>query len=280
MNLEVVESSVIGKAEAPDTCEDVVCVTPTFVAIFDGATSKSGARYNGLTGGRFAALALADALWSLPADGTARDAIDVLTHNLASAVGASVMSGAGADLPSSTALILSCRRREVWVVGDGWVRIGRTARRFSSELDGVASAFRAAVIEALLRGGSTVEELRHRDVGRGAILPLLKRQYLFRNQPSSARYAFGAIDGTAVPVSQLHVLPVPRATREITLASDGYPRLGRTLAESERHLAKMLSRDPLMFRDAPQTKGLQHNAGSFDDRAFVRVHLRAEAAAT
>ncbi|MCF0159313.1 MAG: hypothetical protein HUJ99_00845, partial [Bacteroidaceae bacterium] len=53
--MEVIEQSVIGKC-SETICEDGIVVTPDFVAVIDGSTSKSrsGATKTGKTGGQLA----------------------------------------------------------------------------------------------------------------------------------------------------------------------------------------------------------------------------------
>ena len=58
--------------------------------------------------------------------------------------------------------------------------------------------------------------------------------------------------------------------QDIILASDGYPFLKPTLAESENALAAQLDSDPLCIRSFKATKGLASGNKSFDDRSYVR----------
>ena len=57
---------------------------------------------------------------------------------------------------------------------------------------------------------------------------------------------------------------------EIVLASDGYPELFATLAQSEAHLQTVNAKDPLCFRENKGTKGIAPQNDSFDDRAYIR----------
>lgn len=59
---------------------------------------------------------------------------------------------------------------------------------------------------------------------------------------------------------------IPENTKRIILATDGYPLLKPSLEESEEHLANLLKRDPLLFREFKPTKGLIKGHASFDDR--------------
>jgi len=66
---------------------------------------------------------------------------------------------------------------------------------------------------------------------------------------------------------------IPDKTKELTLASDGYPKLLDNLAEAENNLKRILISDPLCITEHIATKGLQTGQVSFDDRAYVRIEL-------
>ena len=49
--MRVVEAFTDSRTGDPATNEDIVVATDAYLAIFDGATDKSGCRYEGLRGG-------------------------------------------------------------------------------------------------------------------------------------------------------------------------------------------------------------------------------------
>ena len=55
----------------------------------------------------------------------------------------------------------------------------------------------------------------------------------------------------------------------MVLASDGYPCLCDTLAESERLLSDLLHSDPLCIGTHCATKGWMEGSFSFDDRSYI-----------
>ena len=67
----------------------------------------------------------------------------------------------------------------------------------------------------------------------------------------------------------MSVYPVPPQT-QVVLASDGYPVLKDTLAESEKSLDELLQKDPQCLWENRGTKGLVKGNQSFDDRTYVR----------
>ena len=115
-------------------------------------------------------------------------------------------------------------------------------------------------------GGSEDDFARH-DPGRACILPLLRRQFLLANQDRP--YGYDVLDGFAIHSHHVSVYPVPPQT-QVVLASDGYPVLKDTLAESEKSLDELLQKDPQCLRENRGTKGLVKGNQSFDDRTYVR----------
>ena len=57
------------------------------------------------------------------------------------------------------------------------------------------------------------------------------------------------------------------------LATDGYPFLCPTLAESEARLQQQRENDPLNIGDFKATKGFMKGNNSFDDRTYIRFQV-------
>ena len=60
---------------------------------------------------------------------------------------------------------------------------------------------------------------------------------------------------------------------DIVLASDGYPSLCSTLAQSEQRLKEQRLSDPLNIRSFKATKAFASGFNSFDDRAYIRFKV-------
>jgi hypothetical protein len=73
--MEVLEQFVEAKSGRPAKCEDFVVVGDHFLAVIDGATDKTGAKFRGVSGGRFAAEVIGAAIPNLEPAITGRDAI-------------------------------------------------------------------------------------------------------------------------------------------------------------------------------------------------------------
>ena len=83
---------------------------------------------------------------------------------------------------------------------------------------------------------------------------------------------YTVIDGTPIYMNGIKTIDVSHA-REIVLATDGYPFLKPTLAESEAALRELLRQDPMLVTLYQATKGFMQGNCSFDDRAYLRVKI-------
>ena len=274
--MRLIEQSVIPKRGDPDLCEDGIVLTDAYAAVVDGATDKSGRRYDGLTGGRLAMLVLCDAVAALPADATMPEAVAALSKALSAALAGRLPEDPPVERPSAAVTVYSAARRELWQVGDvGFWFPGCTARPAAKHVDSINIAMRTAVLRAELLLGRSVAELAADDVGRAASLPLLRRQGVFANNEAAGALAFAAIDGRPVPPALVRVVPVPAGVPELVLASDGYPEIRPTLAATEAHLRALLDIDPLCIGPLAATKGLEPGASGYDDRSYLRIALAA-----
>ncbi|MBE3559895.1 MAG: hypothetical protein IMW89_11810 [Ktedonobacteraceae bacterium] len=226
---------------------------------------------------RIAAETIADAFERMPADVTARQAVDLLTAAISDLyrqheVGESVQADP-VQRAIAVFVAISLSRREIWLVGDCQSLVNGELFTCLKEVDSIIANARSLFLEAEIAQGRTIAELREHDSGREFILPLIRRQMVFQNRPDRGQYWYAAIGGFAVPDEGIVVHPLPPDTTTIVLASDGYPVLRGTLAESERELEQVLREDPLLFRRYRSVKGLVRDSVSFDDRAYVRLRV-------
>lgn len=270
--MKLIEQFICGKKDDPALCEDMIVITPDFVAVIDGATSKSCPEMAGKSGGRFAAETVAQALEKLPADMHGKEAMRQLSGILLAATKAHMPVTNKVEKPSCSLAIYSRIRREVWRVGDIGILLDGIAYMAVKEIDDVTSRARALMIETLLAQGKTVEALRENDAGRDFIFPLLQQQHLFANRADDCVFGYGVMNGDDIPEKYIDILPVDDAG-DIVMASDGYPVLQTTHAETEKALQDILRDDPLLYKDYPSTKGLQKDQVSFDDRSYLRFTI-------
>jgi hypothetical protein len=244
---------------------DRLVVTDHWAAIFDGVTPKS----DDMEAATAATGRLVDALVAevvaAPPDLDPYDLVARLSE-----------TAAGLDLehaPAAAGAVFSVGARRAVVIGDTWVSVDGEATFVGHAYEHLMTGVRRALTEAALAGGAEVEHLRRDDPGRQAVVDLIARESILRNVDAEGEFFYAAIDGRPVPHRLLTEVEVPSGTHEICLASDGYPDLGRTLAECEELLTLELAADPLRIGVRGGTKSVAPGAASFDDRTFVRIEL-------
>lgn len=271
------EQFIQSKTGKLSDCEDTLHTSEPYVAVIDGATSKSERRWEGETGGRRAAAIISKAFNDIPPDCTARQAADLMTElihkcytrfNLLE----TVRKDPDQRIIASCAAV-SLTRQEVWLIGDCHLLLGNRYISHPKKIDHILSEVRALVLELELQKGMTVKQLQKKDKGREFIMPLLKEHTLLQNNPTASTHWFPALDGFTIPDAGIVTLPIPQDVQTIVLATDGYPVVKDNLKESEHILQKILTEDPLVFRSYKTTKGMVHGNVSFDDRAYIKVRL-------
>ena len=81
---------------------------------------------------------------------------------------------------------------------------------------------------------------------------------------------YAVIDGFPIPQQLVPVITLNFQTWDIVLASDGYPFLAPTLAETEALLEEQRKNDPLNIGTFKATKAFVEGNNSFDDRSYIR----------
>ena len=81
---------------------------------------------------------------------------------------------------------------------------------------------------------------------------------------------YAVIDGFPIPQQFVPVITLDFQPWEIVLASDGYPFLAPTLAETEALLEAQRQNDPLNIGKFKATKAFVEGNNSFDDRSYIR----------
>lgn len=268
-----------------DACEDDLVVTPHFACVVDGATSPTGRRWttDQLTGGQWAARILCRAVkHDLTPEMTCREIVSTLTSSLYRSYekepGAlDTMKECPEERATASFVLYSKYLGKLIFVGDCQAAFldgnGKMTSHISPEkhCDTIISQARAMFWQAELLGRKRIPK---GDPGRDLIHPLLLRQRRFQNNMhASPLYRYWAMDGFFIEEEGIQVHNVPESTREIILASDGYPKLCTTLKETEAHLHELIRKDPRMISDFLSAKGVREGAESFDDRTYLRIRI-------
>jgi hypothetical protein len=269
----VIERFVQGKHPDKSLCEDVIAITHTHAAIFDGAGGM-GQGPQGTSGARFAATTLASAIGELPADATFVEAAGQLSAALDERVLESIGDLEPRRRPFAVGVIYSAPRREIWRVGDPHFAIDGSASLGSLGIGAAPAGFRALYLRLLLLAGdATVSSLVEDDPTRELMTPILERIPILRNSVGSTGWEFGAFDGGMIPARFLEVVHVPAKASEVVLTSDGYPVPSPSLEQAEGTIAALLERDPLCIDSFRAEKGLRSGMLSVDDRAYIRLAI-------
>ncbi len=265
--VEIIEHFTCGKKAVFSKNEDLLLITNDFIAVVDGVSAKNGRLFEGVTGGRKAADKICETIVLLDKNATAKGAVEKITKAVAELYEENEPKGAAA----AGTIIFSKERNEIWSVGDCQCLINGELFSHEKEIDKINSDVRALILEIAKKDGKTEEELLKNDVGREFIMPILENQHVFANK--TGRFSYGVFNGTPVPDEHIVVHKVKKGD-EIVLASDGYPYLKETLAESERLLKEELKNNPLCDGEYRSTKGKAEDNISFDDRTYIRFRVK------
>ena len=165
----------------------------------------------------------------------------------------------------ASAVVYSRLRHEVWLVGDCHCLIGGQYYDNPKPYEQPLAEMRAQKVRELLAEGVSKEALlQPKDPARDVMIPSMLE--LMHNQ----NVTYAVIDGFPIPEKLVPVITLDFQPWEIVLASDGYPRLAPTLAETEALLDEQRQKDPLNIGDFKATKAFVEGNNSFDDRSYIR----------
>lgn len=277
--MKVIESKIEGK-KSPESCEDGLVVTADFIAVIDGSTSKTPHHLSpDMKNGRYAMVLISEYIQhELKPESTVEDFCEGVTSYIYNKVYRQQgieeqMQAHPEERLTASAILYSKAKNEVWMVGDCQAIIDGKLYENNKPFEDIVARRRVE----LIRQGFTPQEARK------TIEPLLIQAML-----EGQNKTYTVIDGfpiyqRGVKVVSLNApqknvetdvadsLPLP--TKEIVLASDGYPFLKPTLAESEEALAHLLAYDPQCTHEFIATKGIVVGNKSFDDRTYIRFQI-------
>lgn len=261
---EIYTESKTGRQE---NNEDAIYYDKRFVAVIDGATSKTKAVSDGKTGGQLCVQQITNTIHNLNENVTGEAAVFQIYLDLKEMEKLRGLERKGIHCCAS-AVIFSCARKEIWAIGDCQYMIDGQHYTNSKPVDRIMSEARVVAVHMLLQKGITEEQLLQHDYSREMIFPLLQEQKYLEN--SNTPYGYQVFNCHTQP--EFIIRKVPDRCK-IVLASDGYPFLRETLAESEKELSELLREDPLCYKRYYSTKGMQMGNISFDDRSYIRFSL-------
>lgn len=267
--MTIIESLSRGKNPTVPS-EDAIVATDDYVAVIDGSTSKSLRRLRSdMTNGRLASTTIATFIEQMPSNlDCAQFCLEVTRHisqfYTTLGIDRQTLLTHAENRMTASAIIYSVSRKEIWMVGDCQCLVNGVPYTNEKPTEKANALRRSALLhQALEEGHTTIDCLRHDDIGRAAILPDIIQSTRRQN------IDFAVIDGYPIAMDYVRVLFVPVA-EEIVLASDGYPKLFNDLASTEAYLEQVIREDPLFISLHPATKGVMDGNGSNDDRSYIR----------
>lgn len=277
--MKVIESKIEGK-KSPESCEDGLVVTADFIAVIDGSTSKTPHHLSpDMKNGRYAMVLISEYIQhELKPESTVEDFCEGVTSYIYNKVYRQQgieeqMQAHPEERLTASAILYSKAKNEVWMVGDCQAIIDGKLYENNKPFEDIVARRRVE----LIRQGFTPQEARK------TIEPLLIQAML-----EGQNKTYTVIDGFPIYQKGMKVVSLnapqknvetdvadslPLPTKEIVLASDGYPFLKPTLTESEEALAHLLAYDPQCTHEFIATKGIVEGNKSFDDRTYIRFQL-------
>ncbi|MCS4089792.1 hypothetical protein [Rhizobium sp. BK176] len=269
--MQIIESHCHGKGDQ-DANEDVLVVTESFVLVVDGATDKTGHVVEGMKGGRFVAMVVADLHRSgdLPADIDMNGWIEAITRKVDAEL-ERVSWPAEIPRPAASALAYSVKRREMFRVGDCHYRIGETDYMGGMAIDDHHGDIRSAKLKACLADGAEIADLLENDPGRKLILESLANQYRYANA-AEGNFAYPVVNGDPVPASLIEKSVSVPAGSFVVMTSDGFDFPCATLSDTLSAQRRSYDVDPLRIGldgSKASTKGLLAGMTQHDDQTYV-----------
>lgn len=268
--METIEQYIVGK-NPKQGCEDGLVVTPDFIAVIDGSTSKSEYRHSiWRSNGRQAMKIVARYIRRMPANTTSEQFLRGVTAEVRRHYRRSMLARLAEhpeDRLTCSVVVYSRLCREVWMVGDCQCLIGGELYDNPKPYEAELAAMRAEEVRRLLAEGMTQDELLRNDVARRVIIPRMLETMRQQN------VGYSVVDGFHIPRQHVRIITLNFSPWEIVLASDGYPFLCPTLAESERRLSRQRADDPLNIGTFQATKAFHPGNESFDDRTYIRFKV-------
>lgn len=277
--MKVIESKIEGK-KSPESCEDGLVVTADFIAVIDGSTSKTPHHLSpDMKNGRYAMVLISEYIQhELKPESTVEDFCEGVTSYIYNKVYRQQgieeqMQAHPEERLTASAILYSKAKNEVWMVGDCQAIIDGKLYENNKPFEDIVARRRVE----LIRQGFTPQEARK------TIEPMLIQAML-----EGQNKTYTVIDGFPIYQKGMKVVSLnapqknvetdvadslPLPTKEIVLASDGYPFLKPTLTESEEALAHLLAYDPQCTHEFIATKGIVVGNKSFDDRTYIRFQI-------
>lgn len=264
--MTIIEQNIVPK-DPKRKSEDGIVVTPDFIAVIDGSTSKTDKRYSFFrSNGRYAMQLVAHYIRKAPKNISCHHFCIGVTQHIRKHYKRSQLQRLiehPEERLTASAIIFSRLNREIWMIGDCQCMVGGVFYDNPKPYEQELAEMRAAIIN----NSKDKTAFLINDTARQQIIPRMKETMKEQN------VSYAVIDGFHIPEQHVRIITLDFQPWEVILASDGYPFLCPTLEESEQRLMAQHDSDPLNIGTFKATKAFTQGNNSFDDRAYIRFKV-------
>ena len=265
--MNIIEQTIVPKNPAKKS-EDGIVVTPDFIAVIDGSTSKTDRRYSFLhSNGEYAMRLISRYIRRMPKTTTCHQFCVGITEYIRKHYRRSQLQRLlehPEERLTASAIVFSRLNRQLWLIGDCQCLVGNEYYDNPKPYEQELAERRAAIIR---QSPTPWDHYLSNDTARAAVIPRMLETMKQQN------VSYAVIDGFPIPEQHVRIVTLDFQPWQIVMASDGYPFLCPTLAESEAKLSEQKSHDPLTIGAFKATKAFVAGNNSFDDRAYIRFDV-------
>jgi glycerophosphoryl diester phosphodiesterase len=271
--MQIIEQAIVPKHPERKS-EDGIVVTADFVAVIDGSTSKGQLRCHRdfylrrRSNGELAMTIISSYIKKMPKDSSCHQFCLGATRTIHARYKKSMLlhlAEHSEDRLTASCVIFSRLRREIWMIGDCQCLVDGQLFDNPKPYESILAKERADIIKA---SPQPWNHFIDDDTARQAIIPHMLETMRQQNK------TYSVIDGFSVAEKYVRIITLGFQPQELVLASDGYPFLCPTLAESEARLEQQRQKDPLNIGpDFIATKACARGNNSFDDRTYIRFQI-------
>lgn len=262
--MEIIEQNTVPKNPKKKN-EDGIVVTPNFIAVIDGSTSKTERRYSLFrSNGRYAMQIIAGVVKRMDKHTSCHQFCLLATKAIRKHYSKRQLEQLTAhpeERLTASCIVFSRLRREIWMVGDCQCLVQEEYFDNPKPYEQELAEQRASIINS---SPAPHDHFLSNDTARKAIIPRMLETMQQQNK------TYAVIDGFPIPEQHVRIITLDFQSYEIVLASDGYPFLLPTLHDSEQRLAEQRATDPLNIGVFKATKAFVESNNSFDDRSYIR----------
>ena len=291
-SIKIIESYLMSKKGDSSGGEDRLVLGPIYYGVVDGATDRSGINWNTpenqKKGGEIAAEIIKSTLESKDVTLDLGGLVSMLNKNINNAAEKSNIDISDVkNRAIASFAVYVPEKNSIYHIGDcNFVFVkekGELEEHYNEiAVDKLTSELRCRFI-MLCYENKIDPFIDGKDLGGEYIFWILKEQIELENRQFRKDYngkeewipgipyeamVYKTINGLA---TELDVTSVPRGTKEIIFASDGFKVIKPTLKETLELLEKQLKDDPHCISILKSAKGLRPGNISYDDMAYLRL---------